>query len=172
MRRRWALRKTERGLTTVEFSIVGSLLFVVLFAIIEFGRTMYVITVLTEATRRGARLAAVCPVNDPYPAQGAVFAYGGSSSPVVADLTTSNVVIEYLDGNGNVISSPSPDFADTAANFDAIRYVRAQIVNFSMQLMIPFFDPTLSLSGFAATIPRESLGVPRTWPANSPLPPC
>ena len=172
MARRLPMREAQRGLTTVEFSIVGSVLFVVLFAIIEFGRTMYVINVLTEATRRGARLAAVCPVNDPYPAQGAVFAYGGSNSAVVAGLTTANVVIEYLDDNGNVISSPSPNFADTATNFDTIRYVRAQIVNFSMQLMIPFFDPTVSLSGFAATIPRESLGVPRTWPANTPLPPC
>lgn len=148
----------QRGMTTVEFSIVGIVLFLVLFGVIEFGRAMYVVNVLSEATRRGARLAAVCPVNDPYPAQGAVFNYsGGSASAVVPGLSTSNVVIEYLDSNGNVINDP-------VTNFDEITYVRARIVNFSMPLIIPFIDPTLSLSGFEATLPRESLGVYRVAP--------
>ncbi len=151
-------RPSQRGMTTVEFSIVGVVLFLVLFGVIEFGRALYVVNMLTEATRRGARLAAVCPVNDPYPAEGAVFAYGGGgTSPVVPGLTTSNVVIEYLDDNGGLITDP-------ITNFDEIRYVRARIVNFSMPLIIPFIDPTLSLSGFAATIPRESLGVFRVAP--------
>lgn len=145
----------QRGLTTVEFSIVSIVLFLVLFAVIEFGRALYVVNVLTEATRRGARLAAVCPVNDPFPAQAAVFAYGGADSAVVPGLTTSNIQIQYLDDNGNVISDP-------VSNFSEIEYVRAEVVNFSMPLVIPFIYPTLSLSGFAATIPRESLGVPRT----------
>lgn len=158
-----AMRGKQRGLTTVEFSIVGIVLFLVLFGIIEFGRALYTVNVLTEATRRGARLAAVCPVNDPFPAEEAVFASGGSgNSAVVPGLTTANVVIEYLDSNGDVISNPSPNFSNTTSNFDAIRYVRAQIVNFSMPLMIPILNPTISLDGFTTTIPRESLGVPRS----------
>lgn len=145
---------TQRGTTLVEFSIISTVLFLVLFGVIEFGRAMYVVNVLTEATRRGARLAAVCPVNDPYPAEGAVFASGGVSA-VVPGLTPANVEIQYLDDSGAVISDP-------VTNFGEINYVRAQIVNFSMPLVIPFFYPTLSLSGFAATLPRESLGVPRS----------
>ena len=154
-------RKTmtlQRGMTTVEFSIVGVVLFLILFGVIEFGRAMYVVNVLSEATRRGARLAAVCPVNDPYPAEAAVFNYtGGSASAVIPGMTTSNVLIEYLDDNGNVISDP-------VTNFDEIGYVRAQIVNFSMPLIIPILNPTLSLSGFDVTLPRESLGVYRVAP--------
>lgn len=158
MRHFGSRHSVQRGMTTVEFSIVGVVLFLVLFGVIEFGRAMYVVNVLTEATRRGARLAAVCPVDDSYPAEGAVFNYnGGSASPVVPGLSTSNVVIEYLDSNGNVLNDPVTDY-------DEIRYVRARIINFSMPLLIPFFDPTLSLSGFADTIPRESLGVYRVAP--------
>lgn len=154
-----ATMKTQRGLTTVEFSLIGIVLFLVLFGIIEFGRTLYVVNVLTEATRRGARLAAVCPVDDPYPAKGAVFAAGGSASAVVPGLTTSNVQIQYLDDAGNVISDPVTDFGE-------IHYVRATIVGFSMPLVIPFISPTISLSGFATTMPRESLGVPRSGTIN------
>ncbi len=148
-------RHSQRGVTAVEFAIVGTVLFMVLFGIMEFARAMYVVNVLTEATRRGARVAAVCPVGDPYPAEAAVFAAGGLSSPVIPGLSTGNVEIDYLDQSGNVI-------ADPAADFGSIRYVRATIVNFSLPLMIPMVSPTLSLSGFATTLPRESLGVPRS----------
>jgi len=149
-------RQFQRGLSTVEFAIVGVVLFMVLFAVMEFGRAMYVVNVLTEGARRGARLAAVCPIGDPYPAEAAVFApVGGSASAVIPGLSTGNVVIEYLDGNGNVIADPT-------TNFDEIRYVRARIVNFTLPLIIPMVTPTLSLSGFSTTIPRESLGIPRS----------
>ncbi len=148
-------RHGERGVTTVEFAIVSSALFLLLFGIIEFGRALFVVNMLTEATRRGARMAAVCPIGDPTPAEVAVFGNGSSTSPVIDGLSTANVLIEYLDANGAVISDPTDDFG-------AIRYVQVQIVNFSMPLMIPFVAPSLSLSGFPATIPRESLGVPRS----------
>ena len=62
-------RMRQRGTTTVEFAIVGTVLMVVVFAVIEFGRALFVINMLTEATRRGARMAAVCPVSDPKPVQ-------------------------------------------------------------------------------------------------------
>ncbi len=149
-------RHSQRGVTAVEFAIVGTVLFMVLFGVLEFARAMYVVNVLAEATRRGARVAAVCPVGDPYPAEAAVFASGGGSgSAVIPGLSTSNVEIDYLDEKGNVIADPTADFGE-------ISYVRATIVNFSLPLIIPLVSPTLSLSGFATTLPRESLGVPRS----------
>jgi hypothetical protein len=149
-----ATKRRENGVTTVEFAIVGLLLFVVLFAIIEFGRALFIMNVLTEATRRGARMAAVCPVGDPKPASAAVFDSGSGGSAVVSGLTTANIVIEYLDVNGGVIASPG-------ANFGQIRYVRARLVGFSVSLVIPTIMPTLPMSGFSTTLPRESLGIPR-----------
>lgn len=151
----------QAGTTTVEFAIVGLWLFVVLFAVIEFGRALFVMNLLTEATRRAARMAAVCPVADPKPASVAVFDSGSGGSAIVSGLTTSNVLIEYLDVNGNTIAS-------AASNFSSIRYVRARIVGFSLPLVIPTLMPTLPMSGFPAVLPRESLGVP----ANESVKPC
>jgi Flp pilus assembly protein TadG len=127
---------------------------VVVFGIMEIGRALYVMNMLTEAARRGARMAAVCPVGDPKPASVAVFSSTGSTSPVVYGLTTANIVVEYLDVSGNPI-------ANAAANFTAIRYVRTRIVNFTISLLIPTIMPTLPMNGFSATLPRESLGIPR-----------
>jgi Flp pilus assembly protein TadG len=149
------MRRAHAGVTTVEFAIIGSLLMIVVFGIIEMGRALYVVNVLTEAARRGARMAAVCPVGDPKPAQVAVFDTGGGTSSVVSGLTETNVQVDYLDGSNNVLPNP-------ASNFGSIRYVRVSIKPFTMPLFIPVIAPTLNLSGFAATLPRESLGVPRT----------
>lgn len=155
MERRWKDRRAECGLTTVEFAIISTVLFMVLFGVIEFGRALFVVNTLTEAARRGARMATVCPIGDPAPANAAVFSSGSGASAVISGLTTANVQIDYLDASGNVIADPVTDFG-------LILYVRVQIVNFQLPLFIPFVMPTLTFSGFATTIPRESLGVPRT----------
>jgi Flp pilus assembly protein TadG len=145
------MRRAYAGVTTVEFAIVGTLLMIVVFGVIEMGRALFVVNVLTEAARRGARMAAVCPVGDPKPAQVAVFDTGGGTSSVVSGLTTANISVQYLDNSGA-----------TTATFGNIRYVRVSITGFTMPLFIPVIAPSLNLSGFAATMPRESLGVPRT----------
>lgn len=144
----------ERGTTTVEFAIVGLLAMVAIFGVIEFGRALFVMNTLTEAARRGARMAAVCPVGDPKPASAAVFDGGGGGSAVVPGLTTANVDVKYLDVSGTAI-------ADPAASFNAIRYVRVSIVGFTQSILIPMILSTVSMSGFTTTLPRESLGIPR-----------
>lgn len=150
------MRVSQTGTTTVEFAIVGLLVMITLFGVIEFGRALFVMNTLTEATRRGARLAAVCPIGDPRPASAAVFAgSGGTSSPVVAGLTTSNVQVQYLDVNGTPIANP-------AGNFGSIKYVNVSIVGFSQTFLIPSLVTTVPINGFSTTIPRESLGVPRS----------
>lgn len=147
--------RSQAGVTTIEFAIIGTVMMVVVFGIIEMGRALYTINVLTEAARRGARMAAVCPVGDPKPASVAIFDSGNGTSSVVAGLTTSNIQIQYLDANGNAVANP-------AANFGLIRYVQSSIVSFTLPLYIPVLLPTLNLSGFTATMPRESLGIPRS----------
>lgn len=153
--RRHGSTSRQNGTTTVEFAIVAVAFFMVLFGVIEMGRALFVVNTLTEATRRGARLATVCPVGDPAPASAAVFADGNGGSTVVYGLTTGNVEIDYLDSSGAVLPSPT-------TSFNSIAYVRTKIVGFTLPLLIPFVMPTLSLSGFATTLPRESLGIPRS----------
>jgi len=144
----------QRGLSTVEFAIVALVLFMMMFAVIEVGRAFFVASALDEASRRGARMAAVCPVNDPAIAQAAAF-----NNAVIPTLDAGDIVVEYLDGAGANVGAPG-----TAAGFRLIRYVRVRVVGYQHQMFIPlltvlgpFFMPE-----FAAVLPRESLGIPRT----------
>jgi Flp pilus assembly protein TadG len=145
------MRRDQTGTTTVEFAIVGAVFFMLLFGVIEFGRALFVANALDESTRRGARLAAVCPVGDPMPAQAAILAGTDGVSLISPDLTVANVAIAYLDVNGAPVANP-------AVNLAAIRYVRTSIVNFQQQLLIPFIMPSFLMPSFAATLPAESLG--------------
>lgn len=145
----------QAGITTVEFAIIGLTTLIVLFAVLEFGRFLFVTNALNEATRRGARLAAVCPMNDPAIARSAAFiSAGDSSSTVVTGLTTGNIAIEYLNATG----APTSTFAQVA-------FVRVRISNFQHVLLIPVFGRTITLEGYPTTLPRESLGVPRAGAA-------
>jgi Flp pilus assembly protein TadG len=155
-------RTRQTGVTTVEFAIIGLLALIVMFAVLEFGRLVFTVNALSEATRRGARMATVCPLNDPAIAQVTVFnAPGGdSTSPIVSGLTAGHVAVDYLDQAGN----PTATFLD-------IQYVRVRIQNYQHRLLIPLvplFDSMLNLPQYPSTLPRESLGVPRV--GVGPLP--
>lgn len=147
----------QRGITTVEFAVIGSIVFLVLFAVIEVGRAMFVLGALGESTRRAARMAAVCPIDDPAVTSVALFNVpgGGTDARIVAGLTPSNVVLEYLDASGTVL-------ADPAANFTKIHFVRVRIAGFQHRMLIPFAEHLFTTPEFSTTLRRESLGVPRS----------
>jgi hypothetical protein len=149
----------QRGVAIVEFAIVGAVAIMMIFAVLEIARAVFVANALTEATRRGARMAAVCLINDTAIAQVATFnAPGaGNSSPIVHDLDTTDFVLEYLNIKGEVISNPG-----AVANFALIRYVQVRVVNFQHQLLIPFASATFTMPEFRTTLPRESLGILRS----------
>ena len=141
----------------VEFAIVGAIAIMMIFAVLEIARAIFVANALTEATRRGARMAAVCPINDPAIAQVATFnAPGaGNTSPIVNQLDTTDFVLEYLDRGGALIGDP-------VGNFNLIRYIQVRVVDFEHELLIPFANVTFTMPEFTTTLPRESLGVPRS----------
>jgi hypothetical protein len=147
----------QQGVAVVEFAIVGSLALLMVFAVLEISRAIFVANALTEATRRGARVAAVCPISDPAIAQVATFNAPGAGnvSPIVNHLDTSDFVIEYLDRDGAVIGDPN-------LNFNLIRYIQVRVTNFEHELLIPFANVTFTMPEFATRLPRESLGVPRS----------
>lgn len=149
----------QQGITTVEFAIVASVLLLVIIGIIDISRLYFSVAALNEATRRGARMAAVCPVDDPAIAQAAVFNESGNdgASPIVAGLQTGYIDVDYLNETGGPVADPFSE-----AGFKAIRYVRVRLNGgFQLQTMIPGISQLVSLPDFAATLPRESLGVPR-----------
>lgn len=141
-------RRKQQGTTTVEFAICGAVVITMILAVIELSRAMFMLSVLKESTRRAARVAAVCPINDPAIMSAATF----TSLP---GYSSSNVVVEYLNSTGAVIGNP-------AGNFGAIDYVRVRLTNYQLQLWIPFMNAAFQAPDFTVTMPRESLGVPRT----------
>lgn len=143
-----ARHPTQGGTTTVEFAIIGALLLTLIFAVIEFGRALFVFSALSEGTRRAARLATICPVNSGAIAAAATFPGQPGFLPA---FSTSNVQLSYLDQNGALVASP-------AVNVTAIRYVRVSVVNYQFALAVPFVAPTITAPAFPVTLPRESLG--------------
>jgi hypothetical protein len=148
------MKRFQHGLTTVEFAIIGGIAMVALFAVFEIGRVFFVFNALEEATRRGARMAAVCQLNDAAISEVAVFntSGGGSNSPLIPGLSTGNIEVRYLNSGGAVI-------ADPVGNYDQITYVRVRIVAFQHQLLIPLFVRTFTMPNFSTVLPRESLGI-------------
>jgi len=145
--------KKMRGLVTVEFAIVGAVLMMVIFGCIEFGRATYSFAALNEGTRRAARLAAVCPINDPVILPAVNFLG-------VSGLSTSNV--QYLDANGASLGA-TPTSSD-------VYYVQVNVFT-SLPLAIPFLSAVLSPS-FTVTLPAESLGITIAADGSGVVTPC
>jgi Flp pilus assembly protein TadG len=149
-------RRQMRGVYVVEFAIVGLLLFILLFGVLEMGRLYFTIGALNEAVRRGARLAAVCDVSDPRILQRAIFNDITDSGPsrLIGDLEISDLTLSYLDENGTVVATPN----DNGSGFASIRYVQVSISNFVFTLLVPVYGGQITLPVFRAILPRESLG--------------
>lgn len=141
-----APKRKQQGTTAVEFAIVALVVFTVIFALIDFSRLFWDMAALDESTRRGARVAAVCPVNDPYVAQVALF--GG----LIPTLETQHISVQYVDTDGLVIGDPA------GSGYGAIRYVRVSIQNFQLKTFIPGLPALITAPAFETTIPSESLG--------------
>lgn len=152
-------RKRQSGLTMTEFAVVATVVLIVLLAVLDVARWYYTASAINEGTRRGARMAAVCPVNDPAIARAAVFGNpgGGQQSPLINGLGTQHINVQYLDRDGDPVADPG------GAGFGSIRYVRVSLTGgFQIQTVIPGVSAIALRPDFAATLPRESLGIPRT----------
>ena len=146
----------SKGVYTVEFAIVGSLFFLLFFAAIEVARLLFTWNVLTEVSRRGARLATVCNiltapgVDSQSIDQPSGVAYLSTFGDVnmLPNLSVDNISIQYLTFDGS-----------TAPTFGKVRLVRFEISNYQHNLYIPGLFITLNSPTFSTTLPRESLGV-------------
>jgi hypothetical protein len=150
--------RRQRGVTSVEIAIVGLLALIVIVAVLEGGRALFVLNALEEGTRRGVRVAVVCPVSDATPiAEVAIFngPGGGMTSSLVSGLTTSHVRVEYLGETGGVLADPE------GMDFGRIAFARVRIEGFEHRLLIPLFLMTFTMPEFPTVLPRESLGVTR-----------
>ena len=52
----------QRGVAAVEFALIASIFFTLVFGVMEMGRMLFYMNTAAEATRLGARVAVVCDV--------------------------------------------------------------------------------------------------------------
>jgi hypothetical protein len=142
--------------------MIALLFFAILFAIIEFSRALFVWNALTEATRRGARMAVICPYQSPIPARVAIFdVIAGSlgTSPIIIGLTPAMVNVRYLNAAGAV-----------EANQTLIKFAEVSISGYAHNLLIPLWGRSIPVGPFAfkTTLPTESLGAVPNYPGTPP----
>lgn len=146
--------RTQRGAHTIEFAIVSSMFFILLFGAIEFGRLLFTWNTLDEASRRAARVAVVCPIGNEGVSRVALFDNPGTEggSPVLPGLDEGNIHIDYLDAAGTLLTDPAGSYLNIA-------FVRSEVSGYQHRLIIPFFVQEFELPPFITVLPRESLGV-------------
>ena len=139
------LRHDQRGATLVEFAICATVFLTVLFAVLEFGRALWVHNALTDAARRGARYAVSHSAADSAAVKNVVV-YGdpaGGTKPVVDNLSTNN----------NVTVTYSPQFGLEAGT------VSVSITNYQFQFVVPLVGTTIQMPNYTTTLTGESAGL-------------
>jgi Flp pilus assembly protein TadG len=127
----------QRGVAAVEFALVSSLFFTLLFGVMEMGRLLWAWNAATEATRLGARLSVVCDIGD-----ADIKARMITRLPVLAG---TNISITYL-------NPPAAPNTCTAANCKA---VRVALSGYTHDTIIPFLPLSLTLPAFGTTLRKE-----------------
>jgi hypothetical protein len=136
-------RKNERGATLVEFSIAAVVFLMTMFAVLEFGRALWVHNALTDAARKGARYAVLHKASD-IDAVKRVVVYGdpaGGTNPVVSNLAIPNVDVSYN------------NFGLDAGT------VSVSITNYQFQFVLPIGLTSIQMPGYTTTLTGECAGI-------------
>ena len=141
------LRLRSLGAVAVEFAIVLVLLLTLVFAAVEFGRAMFVWSSAVDATRRGARMAAIAAVGDRTRIVDAMYLEAPS-------LPAEKVTIAYSADGSTFMSC---DDASTCEGI-SFTYVRVGFDNYTFATWIPFVPASIPMPAFSTTLPVEALG--------------
>jgi len=136
------IKNNERGSTLVEFAIGVTVFVTVMFAILEFGRALWVHNALSDAARRGARYAVLHSAGSSTEVKNIVV-YGnaaGTGQPILNDLSTGNVDVVYNNFGLN----------------DGT--VSVSIKEYQFQLVIPIIGTTITMPKYTTTLGAESAG--------------
>jgi Flp pilus assembly protein TadG len=136
------VESNERGATLVEFAIAATVLLTAMFAVIEFGRALWVHNALSDAARRGARYAALHSADNVADVKNVVV-YGnpaGGSKPTVPNLTPDNVTVTYT---GFALNTGT---------------VTVKVTNYQFQFLIPIVGKTITMPSYSTTLTGESVG--------------
>ncbi len=161
--------KKQQGAETLEFLVVFLMFLMLLMTVFECARGLYVWNSLVEATRRGARMAVICPTFDAdsndivrrvatFDTVDAGTALG--TSPVVKGLTTNAFDIIYYDAAGAEVTD--------ATKIDSIAFISVELnENYQFQFIIPAFNRFVNPPEFRTTLYAESKGVIPYYPGET-----
>lgn len=149
LRSRSQSQSRQRGVAAVEFALIALIFFTLLFAILEFGRMLYLYNTMQEVTRRGAREAVVRWIDPSDRAEIKKLAlFGGAALPAGPEITTGNISIGYLNQAGNQVSAFPEDPGDNiAACLDATRSASC-IASVRVAIDDVRYSPMVALFGF------------------------
>lgn len=142
-------KDNERGSTLVEFAIGATVFLTAMFAVLEFGRALWVHNALTDAARRGARYATLNTQASADQVRNVVVYgnEGGTGNPMLNNLSTANVDVEY---NGFALNDGT---------------VTVSITDYQFQFVIPIVGTTITMPNYSTTLTAECAGL---FPANAP----
>ena len=135
-------KSNEKGASLVEFSIAAMVFLTAMFAVIEFGRALWVHNALSDAARRGARYAVTHSADSAAQVRNVVV-YGdenGGETPMIPNLTPDNVTVEYT------------NFAVNGGR------VTVSITEYEFQFVIPIVGTTITMPSYSTTLTGESIG--------------
>ena len=126
----------------VEFAIGVTVFVTAMFAVLEFGRALWVHNALADAARRGARYAVLhSPADAPQVKN--VVVYGdpaGGGQPMLENLSTANVDVTY---NGFGLNDGT---------------VSVKITNYQFQFVVPIIGTKITMPSYSTTLTAESAG--------------
>lgn len=131
----------QRGVAAVEFALIASIFFTLVFGVMEMGRILFYMNSAAEATRLGARVAVVCDVN--------AAIIKTKMINMLGILTAADININYMPATCNASTCES---------------VTVSVTKNNIQTFIPFIPLRFNLPAFSTSLPRESL-----TSANNPV---
>jgi Flp pilus assembly protein TadG len=135
-------KKGQRGASLLEFSIAATVFLTVLFAIVEFGRALWVHNALTDAARRGARYAVLHKASDIEDVK-KVVVYGDltETTPILENLSTANVDVTY---NGFNLDQGT---------------VSVSVHDYQFQMILPLVVSSIQMPNYTTTLTGECVGL-------------
>jgi Flp pilus assembly protein TadG len=135
-------KKGQRGASLLEFSIAATVFLTVLFAIVEFGRALWVHNALTDAARRGARYAVLHKASDIDDVK-KVVVYGDltETTPILENLSTANVDVTY---NGFNLDQGT---------------VSVSVHDYQFQMILPLVVSSIQMPNYTTTLTGECVGL-------------
>lgn len=132
----------EEGASLMEFAIAATVFLTVLFAIVEFGRALWVHNALSDAARRGARYAVLHKATDIEDVK-KIVVYGDltETTPLLENFSTGNVDVIYdnFKLNGGT--------------------VRVSVHDYDFQLILPLLVSSIRMPSYTTTLTGESVGL-------------